>query len=37
LLIVELEIARRRLRYVFEVPDANPTSGLRRIFNTSEK
>jgi hypothetical protein len=29
LLIVELETARRRLRYVFEVPDGTPTSGLR--------
>jgi hypothetical protein len=29
LLIVELETARRRLRYVFEVlPDGTPTSGL---------
>src|ERR1700738_5231313 len=28
LLIVELETARRRLRYVFEVPNATPTSGL---------
>jgi hypothetical protein len=26
-LIVELESARRRLLYVFEVPDANPTKG----------
>jgi hypothetical protein len=29
LLIVELETARRRLLYVFEVPDGTPTSGLR--------
>jgi hypothetical protein len=28
LLIVELETARTRLRYVFEVPDGTPTSGL---------
>jgi hypothetical protein len=28
LLIVELETARIRLRYVFEVPDGIPTSGL---------
>jgi hypothetical protein len=28
LLIVELETARRRLEYVFEVPDGTPTSGL---------
>jgi hypothetical protein len=28
LLIVELETARRRLRYVFDVPDGTPTSGL---------
>jgi len=28
-LIVELETARRRLLYVFEVPDGTPTSGLR--------
>jgi hypothetical protein len=28
LLIVELETARRRLRYVFEVPDGTLTSGL---------
>jgi len=28
LLIVELETARRRLLYVFEVPDGTPTSGL---------
>ena len=27
LLIVELDTARRRLRYVFEVPDGTPTSG----------
>ena len=25
--LVELETARRRLRYVFEVPDGTPTSG----------
>jgi hypothetical protein len=37
LLIVELETARRRLLYFFEVPDAKPTSELRRIFNRSEK
>jgi hypothetical protein len=28
-LIVELETARRRLLYVFRVPDGTPTSGLR--------
>ena len=28
LLIVELETARRRLLYVFEVPDGTPTRGL---------
>jgi hypothetical protein len=28
LLIVELETARRRLRYFFEVLDGTPTSGL---------
>jgi hypothetical protein len=28
LLAVELETARRRLLYVFEVPDGTPTSGL---------
>src|SRR5258707_11154095 len=28
-LIVDLETARRRLLYVFEVPDGTPTSGLR--------
>ena len=28
-LIVELETARRKLRYVFEVPDGTPKSGLR--------
>ena len=30
LLIVELETARIRLRYVFEVPDGIPTSGRAR-------
>jgi hypothetical protein len=29
LLIVDLETARRRLRYVFEAPDGTPTRGLR--------
>lgn len=29
LLIVDLETARRRLQYVFDVPDGTPTSGLR--------
>jgi hypothetical protein len=29
-LIVELETARRRLLYIFEVPDAKPKSELRR-------
>jgi hypothetical protein len=36
LLIVELETARRRLLGVFELPDAKPTSELRRIFNRSK-
>jgi hypothetical protein len=34
LLIVELETARRRLLYVFGVPDGTPTSGLRNAANS---
>jgi hypothetical protein len=35
-LIVELESARRRLLYVFEMSDAKQTKGLRRIFKRSK-